>query len=543
MNETIKPKAEWLRFLLYGVFAVVLALYLFSCGKYMWETPAHRILFAPLALAVTGLLFIWGMKKLAEKREYLLQGVLLLVSLAVYGLWGLCARTEPVSDYRILLEGARSVLDGSFPALSFDKTNYFYFYNYQIGYVLYLAGVMKLFGSGIVAVKAMEVLWMALTNLLVYRIGRRMGSPLKGIAAAVIYTFLTFQIAGSSIINNQHVSAFFAALALLLFIDRSSVWSRVGVGLSLAANYILRPSSILFLVGILGFMLFQWLLHRLQDWKGFVRSLLCIGASFGIAVFSLNTAVVSAGLAPGPITKGSATYFKFVLGIQETGLFGTLTESAERTQVYFDLEHLDFDYETYNRLCREYVLDRFCNDTEDTFRYIQEKMEAFTGMPDNQIQYVGEKIANTGIERFMTVVGYEQYLFLLSVSLIGCILRLIPSDFQRERRKEERRECPGLFAVLFLLFWGAHIFIETQTRYRYDQYLLLSLFAAPIVASACEGCWRIIAKRRHGGQLAPKGLEETGEEKEPSTGSQQQSPFGLAQPCAEAADISKKESR
>ena len=488
MNTVEKPKVEWLRLLLFGILAAVLALYLYSCRKYLWETPTNRLLFVPFLLAAGGAFFLWGMQKLEQKNEYLLQGAILLASFLIYGIWGLYARSEPVSDYRILLEGAHSVLDGSFSSLSFDKSSYFYFYNYQTGYVLYLAGVMKLFGESLAAVKAVEILWMALTNLLVYRIGRSLGSPLSGMSAALLYTFLTFQIAGSSIVNNQHVSAFFSALSILLFINHSSIWSRAAAGLSLAASYILRPSSLLFLAGMLGFLLFRWILHRFQGWKDFVRSLICIGLSFALAVFGFDKAAEASGLTPGPVTQGTATYFKFVLGIQDTGLFGTVNESADRTQVYFDLERLHFDYEAYNQLCREYVLDRYVNNTEDTYRYIQKKMEAFTGMPDNQIQYAGERVANTEAARFMTTVGYEQYLLLLFAAFAFCGAWLIPTAFSRKMRGERQLEYLGLFAILFLLFWAAHIFIETQTRYRYDQYLLLSLFAAPFIASVYEWC-------------------------------------------------------
>lgn len=80
MNTVEKPKVEWLRLLLFGILAAVLALYLYSCRKYLWETPTNRLLFVPFLLAAGGAFFLWGMQKLEQKNEYLLQGAILLAS-------------------------------------------------------------------------------------------------------------------------------------------------------------------------------------------------------------------------------------------------------------------------------------------------------------------------------------------------------------------------------------------------------------------------------------------------------------------------------
>ena len=50
------------------------------------------------------------------------------------------------------------LLIGTFNNLSFDKTNYFYFYNFQTGFVMYLALIMKLFGARLLSIKIVEML-------------------------------------------------------------------------------------------------------------------------------------------------------------------------------------------------------------------------------------------------------------------------------------------------------------------------------------------------------------------------------------------------
>ena len=57
--------------------------------------------------------------------------ILFCLSFLAYLIWGVFARSPAVSDYEVLINGAKEVVNGTFSALSFDKTNYFYFYNYS----------------------------------------------------------------------------------------------------------------------------------------------------------------------------------------------------------------------------------------------------------------------------------------------------------------------------------------------------------------------------------------------------------------------------
>ena len=98
--------------------------------------------------------------------------------------------------------------------LSFDKTNYFYFYNFQTGFVMYLALVIKIFGSHLIFLKIFEILFMSLTNVFVYKIASKVYTKKIGIISSIIYSLLFFNIAGSSIINNQHFSTLLIILSI-----------------------------------------------------------------------------------------------------------------------------------------------------------------------------------------------------------------------------------------------------------------------------------------------------------------------------------------
>ena len=120
--------------------------------------------------------------------------------------------------------------NGTFSALSFDKTNYFYFYNFQVGFVMYLALIMKIFGSRLIVLKFFEAVAMSLSNVLICKVASVTYDRKVGIIASLIYSFLLFNIAGSSIINNQHISTFIILLAILMFMKEKKKWY-VGSGL------------------------------------------------------------------------------------------------------------------------------------------------------------------------------------------------------------------------------------------------------------------------------------------------------------------------
>lgn len=44
----------------------------------------------------------------------------------------------------------------------------------------------------------------------------------------------------------------------------------------------------------------------------------------------------------------------------------------------------------------------------------------------------------------------------------------------------------SLFMIIFLLYFFVHVFIETQTRYRYEQYIVLTLLCAPLLTKTYQ---------------------------------------------------------
>lgn len=483
-----KEKQPFIQKLLYIVFFVILLFYIYNCIMFTATHTSYRVLFSGMFMLVGYIILIKGAQKLQSFGEIYLRIGLILFSVILYTIWGIYANSEPVSDYEVLIEGAKKILDGTFPELSFDKTNYFYFFNYQTGYSLYLAGIMKLFGQSLIVLKISEIIVLALTNYIIYLIGCKLYNSLTGIIASILYTTLLFNIAGSSIINNQHISSLFIVLAIYLFIDEHKIWKKLCVGICLALSYILRPNAVVIFICIFAFIIYDLIRKGFKPWKKYLISSVCIILSFIIPLTAIDKLVVYSGLAPSSLTVNNVPYYKFIYGFQPFGIYNIPTETAQKTSVYFDLEQVNFDYDKYNQMCKDYIIDQYTHNTKHTISEVIHKLERFTGAPDNQIIYAGSKVHNDNnnaiAERFINSVGYEQYLLLIIASFITVIIFL----FSKLRNKKIilDNDYMSLFMIIFLLYFFVHVFIETQTRYRYEQYIVLTLLCAPLLTKTYQ---------------------------------------------------------
>lgn len=362
--------------------------------------------------------------------------------------------------------------------LSFDKTNYFYFYNFQTGFVMYLALVIKIFGSHLIFLKIFEILFMSLTNVFVYKIASKVYTKKIGIISSIIYSLLFFNIAGSSIINNQHFSTLLVILSIYFFIKDKWFYYILSGTLVGIAN-IIRPSSIIILIAFCGFLLWKLLINNFKNWKVFLLGFLLIALSTFSTMKIFDYTLLNLNIVPTSTLSSNAKYFKFVLGIHGNGIYNIPTETAEKTQVYFDLQKLNFDYELYNNECKNFIVNKFTQNTKETFGHIKNKMLVFCGEEDNQIGFSGNKVQNSKSYIFIKYYGYVQYFLLIVFSLLTVIINVKESKFYNTKNNLYQTQI--LFEIVFILYFCAHLLIEVQPRYRYDQYLMLAFIASPSI--------------------------------------------------------------
>ena len=474
------------------LFIAILIFYLIQCQIWQCDNSYYKV----VGLAIIGVIICYyiGYKlcsKIESKSAKKYKLFLFIVSFVIYVLWGIFAKTPPISDYEVLINGAKSMARGEFPTLAFDKTNYFYFYNFQAGFVTYLAGIIKLFGERLIFIKLVEMLVMSLTNVFIYDIATKIYSRRCGVMSSMIYAILLFNIAGSSIINNQHISVLFMVIALWLFLkDRKLLHVLAGIFTGIAI--IVRPSIAIFAIALICFKIWKVLDNNFKNFLKELFTIVILVISIFITVKGYDAAMRYSNQVPNSAVSANAKYFKFILGLKGRGLYNIQTQTAEKTQVYYDLEKLNFDYEKYDEECLKELKTSINYNTRILLRFINEKLVYFCGGADNQLGYAWEYVSTSRICDFMNYYGYIQYILLLLLALISSVIIFYKNkDMEYEGKNRKYSE---LLKILFIGFFLAHIFIEVQTRYRYEQYLILAILSSPVLVILFDKITKILDK-------------------------------------------------
>jgi len=423
-----------------------------------------KVIFLALALISFVGLSILAVK-LFEKSRVLFFTLLIVVSAGACIGWGLFANTMPVSDYAILMKAGKDIANGSFVS-GFFKEDYFYMYNYQIGYAAFLGFFMWISDNSLLVLKAIEIILISASALLVFGIMKKLSGEIEACVAAVIYAAFIPTILGSSIINNQHLSAFLMLLGVYFILKMKLPYIALGAAFIALMN-VARPVGIIIFVAVVVFFLG----HMIKTRKiiVFLRNCGVFAAVFLILIVGMDALMINMRFTPSAISKPNLPYYKFVKGLGDSGgsIFGNTALDSNKTEVYFDLKIDNFNYDAYNTQSIEYLKHRI-TDVGTMGPYIYRKMFAFLGEPDHQYTFaLTESQQASPISKDLVNVGQIQYLLLLFLALYSVF---------RQFKSSDNRFILVLIALA--TFLSVYVVIEVQTRYRYECYLLLMLLAA-----------------------------------------------------------------
>ena len=110
MRNKLKVNNIWNKFLLYGidiVFIIILVYYAMSISIYQCENPKFKT--SLLVLIIFVLLYLLFYKMFNKIKNY--KFFIFLMSFFMYLLWNAFAKTELVSDYKVLVDGAQAVIN------------------------------------------------------------------------------------------------------------------------------------------------------------------------------------------------------------------------------------------------------------------------------------------------------------------------------------------------------------------------------------------------------------------------------------------------
>jgi 4-amino-4-deoxy-L-arabinose transferase-like glycosyltransferase len=421
---------------------------IFYCSFHKEEaiySSTSVLLFEILATICVLAILSFLVNRFLTAKQFLI--LLVIISFSIRILWIILVKTMPISDFDFMYEAAKSATKGDF---SFVTNDYFTTWGYQLGFTYYEAIVIKLFGDHLLILKLFNIFFGTGTSLFIYLITKKVFNEYSARAASLLYTIYIPNIVYSSVLTNQYISTFFffGGLYFLLSKGLSDKYSWVYVGLMLAMGNIMRPAGIIFIAGITVFILiFKILPFRKKESFNYTKKLVGVLMVYFLLQKLIAAGLMSAGLADNPLSN-QEPYWKFVLGVNYQTTGGWNIDD----QYYVNQFKLGPER---NKAEISLIKERL-KDKKQDIKLFRNKFVRFWSSPDDAANWAMGFDNNSKSK--LLLMKYEKLMY------IGFCLFALGTISLFKRNNE-------LSPLLYILLGGyvfIHLFVEVQTRYRFD---------------------------------------------------------------------------
>lgn len=424
---------------------------------YFVNVAKVNILYIIPATIVFGILYFITVKIKTKYFEWLL----FLFALFNKLLMIFIIKTPPISDFSVMLNASKLASVGNY---SFKSSKYFEMWEYQSGFVMYQAFLIKLFGDNIMILKAINCLCIAFTTLLVYKIGKILFGEYAGKIAGLIHSIYIPLFLFAPVLTNQHIATVFYYLALYFIVKKEEnkpyrKWIISGV--CLALGNVLRPIGIVFIMAICVFYLFSIFIY--DDKKTAVyRSIKKLGfclATYFVVFYSICSILIVTNVTDTGL-KNNNPNWKFVLGLNEktSGRY-----SFEDAQIVYNGGPEDEMIQREKEIIRERLKmppRRICKLLFNKVRYMWGDYEAGV--------FTFPHLLNKGIIRwghsfdyiFKQIQEFEKMLYIIIICLVlyGLIYYF---------KEKDQNSYVKLLYYIITIYTGIHLIIEISFRYKY----------------------------------------------------------------------------
>ncbi|MDT0294659.1 glycosyltransferase family 39 protein [Mesonia ostreae] len=401
-----------------------------------------------LALGISFFLF---KRKLINKNLIFLLLSGLLIALFVRLRLILTIEAPLKSDFVMMFNTANDWLSGNREA--FHKS-YYNFAVFNIPFTIYLAFFIKYLG-GLLSIKVMNVLWSVGIVFFIYKITKKLFNPQAAIIALFVAALFPPFVVYTAILTNQTISIFFIMMGLYFLICKKQL---IYCALFIGLGHIFRPIGTVFILAILAYFIIHFLNHRKIFTKNNIKVLLVSSLKIMIP-FHLIMIVISGLFLFFNITKNTlydnpAPSYKLLVGLnpERTGQWNKNDADLLKQNNFLDFE----------RLAKQKITERTDKKLE-VLNLFEEKFKLMWGKPDEVFFW-----ANYNSSSKKAITNY----FWLTI-LFFCFC------FTISKKPFALGTNTLLIFIALLGFVTAYIFIEVQTRYRYEIYPLFVIFSGP----------------------------------------------------------------
>ncbi len=388
-----------------------------------------------------------------------------LAALLLKGVFVILVNTAPVSDFSVFYSTALELVQGR---KALEQNLYFKTWAYQTGPVIYYAGLIKIFGAGLLPLKLINCVFMAGSNTLIYLLARKVSKDFTARFVSLLYLFYPAPYLISSVLTNQHLAAFLflAAIYVLLSTRINLITGAITGALLISFGNAVRPLGLLMVASVT-----LWCILRAFHDKSIARVIVAtiliivyIAGNTGLSYIVKFTGINTEGL------QNNFPLWKFVIGLnhQSKGLYS-----------YDDYKNIFLisDFQERNEKAINAIKERISVEPHKLAELLGNKVYIMWAEFDTLMwafykQVEGGLRAPPEVEKIEPMVlNFEKGFYLIIFILLGIGLiseltnRIVSAEFM-------------LLSILLLCFFGIHLFIEIQVRYRYFAIIIIFILAA-----------------------------------------------------------------
>ncbi|WP_246141000.1 glycosyltransferase family 39 protein [Bacillus marasmi] len=405
---------------------------------------------------------------------------LVLIAFVTRLVWVLNVNTPIISDFSVMYQGAIDASKGNF---QFTDTPYFITWVYQLGFTMYQAVIIKLFGEGPFILKLLNIIYSVGTTVLVYKISAKIFNETTGRIAGIIYAAFIPSIVMSSVLTNQHLATFLFYLGFYLLIlneeSKRPLWIYSAV--LIALGDIIRPlgSLILLAIGIYLFLT-QFLGADKQRKLNTIKKVAGILVTYFLIHFFISQLFIAMDITKYPLSNRDPQW-KFVLGFNHESGGWYSNEDAEFVGQYPVGDERE---KAETELINERIADK-----QKLLKLFWAKLGSMWSGFDGALEWSLGHAERIPIINNLFKLERLMYLVMIFFGIIS-LVKIMINKFSRKE-----------LALVFLLILGyvaVHLLIEIQTRYRYfimPCFIILQSYGIFILFELIKGSLKKVIKK------------------------------------------------
>jgi len=415
-------------------------------------------IFLYLAMSFVSVIFLYkliNIKTITSKAFIIL---LLTLSLIIRYYWITTTNTQPVSDFSVFYKTAIDISKGNFNTIY--NSTYYYYATYNVSYTLVLSIIFYFFKS-LFALKVFNVIISLGIVYFFYKTALIISSEKSARIASLLIAIYPPFIIYTSVLTNQTISILFLLIALYKFFNKSSL---LAVGLFLGLAQLMRPTAIIYLLGLILYIILN--IRIKSNLKTTVFNIIKITSVFYFVLFIFSSIYLLVNFSKHSLFYNPIPNYKILVGLNHktTGLYSKTDNSLIIKSTY---------KEEANTLIKERVKDK-----SKLFKLIKNKINLFWGREDRSLQWALTKNVKNH-ERYKFIYKHERY-FNMTILIFGFLYFLF--SVKNTTILEEKT----FFIFPLFGFLLIYMIIEIQTRYRYEIYPIFFFIAGSGIEKTVE---------------------------------------------------------